>query len=109
METIVDLWRNLPLFIKLPLDFVVYVILLRGVLGNDITSWLKERGLVKDSKDSYTWKFLDFVYNSIMSVRNFIKDKVLSTERKQIFWKHEVDRHGESLLVCTKDGCQLLG
>lgn len=108
MEQLSETWRNLPSVVKLPLDFIVYVILLRGVLGNDITGWLKQRGIVKESKDSYTWKVLDFIYNVILKIKEVFRKLFITTYRKEILWQHQLERHNKSLKVCIDGKCSQL-
>lgn len=45
LESIVQMHDSLPLLIRLPLDYFVGVILIRGWLGNEILSELQNRGL----------------------------------------------------------------
>ena len=108
MENLSEMWHNAPAIIKLPLDFIIYVILIRGVLGNDITGWLKQRGIVKDSKDSYTWKILDFAYNAMLTLKEVLRKFFISTYRKEIIWEHQIEHHDTSLKVCHLGKCQQL-
>ena len=105
MENLSEMWQNLPTLVRFPLDFVIYVILIRGVLGNDITGWLKQRGIVKDSENSYTWKVLDFAYNCILKVKEITRKAFISTYRKEIMWLHQTERHDQSLKVCLNGKC----
>lgn len=107
MENI-GLFSSLPWFLRVPLEFILFIIIIRGVIANDITSWLKEKGLIKESKQSYTWKVLDFLYNAIISTKKYIRDKILSTQRKEILWQHIAEGHDKPLQICSKDGCQNL-
>lgn len=83
-------------------------VFIRGIFSTDITNWLRHKNLVKDKERGFTWKFLDLVYDTVVKLRSFIKDKVLSTNRKQIMWQHETERHGVSLHTCNKGNCPQL-
>ena len=83
-------------------------VFIRGIFSTDISNWLRHKGLVREKEKGYTWKVLDFFYEAIVGMRSFIKNKILSTERKQIFWQHETEQHRTSLNVCTKGSCSQL-
>jgi hypothetical protein len=127
MLDVIPFWHSLPLLIRLPLDFVFVVIILRGVVAKDITSWLEDRGFIKKREQSLVYRILDFFYFSItketseirqhspskQAIVSFVKshiDKFAVVARKVAIVQHY--RHGHQhndVLGCGQGNCVIFG
>lgn len=108
MVNVLAVWHNLPWIIKIPLDFILYVIIVRGIIASDITTWLKDKGFIQEGRKSLLYKIMDRTYNTIMSIKDLLRKTIINTDRKEVFWMHETEGHNKSLKVCTEGNCQQL-
>ena len=95
LDGIIEFWRNLPWIIKFPLDFFLTVIVLRGIVANEISNWLKERGIMKDG--------------ILHSLARTGKRLVGQDDRRVTIFNHYKE-HGQHSIVSCRDGqCTLIG
>lgn len=101
-ESILNIWRELPTFLRVPLEFGFWFILMRGIIAKDITSWLEDRGVVKRKEESLIYRGLDGMYR-------FIKELVPNTNRKTAIWDHYAQGHpGMPAVDCNQGHCEIL-
>lgn len=95
IDTILAFWHNLPLVIRVPLDFCFTVVFVRGILAKEIMDFFKERGLFKEG--------------IIHATIHFLKRYIPSLERKLAIWTHYSHHHpAVSVLECPKETCGVL-
>lgn len=87
MEVISNLWRDWPWPIRILMDIVILMVLIRGVLANEILETLKKHGILTDG-----------ILKPIMSW----------LERKATLWKHFAEGHGTALVTCSDNRCDTL-
>lgn len=105
VRAIVSFWQDLPWIIRYPLDFIVLIILLRGVVAKDITSWLEDRGIIRTKEKGVVYHVLDFIYNLI---RAFLRLLFIPTDRKRVIWNHHKEQHpAKSIAGCTLESCRI--
>lgn len=105
INSLLSFWQNLPWAIRWPLDFIFLIILLRGVVAKDITSWLEDRGIIRTKEKGIIYHVLDFVYNVIRAILRLM---FIPTERKRIIWNHHKQQHPtKSIMGCTLDSCRI--
>lgn len=97
-DGVFQFYNQLPWIIQEVAKFWLLIIILRGVIANDITSWLEEKGLIRRGKKGIIYHVLDFFYDTFTSLMHFILP-----ERKLVIWKHFSLGHQD--LPCTE--CQL--
>lgn len=91
-------------------NILFWGIFIKGIVSTDITDWGREKGIIKTKQRGLIWKVLDFFYNSVVGLKSYLRNQLLSTERKQAIFEHEVERlqgngHQQSLLVCNEGAC----
>lgn len=89
IDGIIEFWRELPTLVRLPLDFFLTVIVMRGIVANEISNWLKERGIMKDG-----------ILHAIVSTGKRLASR---DERKLAIFDH-YKTHGHSSIVECHDG-----
>lgn len=105
---LVELWRNIPWFIRVPLDFWLSVIIVRGILAKDVTSWLEDRGIIKSKEKSLVYRFLDFTYAVLRSVYKLLLKVMPSIERHAAIFSHYKEEHSsQSALECVEGRCSI--
>lgn len=120
---IIEFWQSLPLLIKIPVDFWISIIVMRGIVAKDITSWLEDRGMIKKREQSIIYRGLDFFYfgfktekskirqhasskDAIISVMKEHVDKFAVVARKVAIVQHYKQGHNhDSVLGCAQGNC----
>lgn len=90
VESIVSTWESLPWVLRWPIGFAFNVILLRGIIANSITGYIRKHGLSGIIKD----------------IGRFI---LVRTPRKQAIWAHHKEQHpAKSITGCDLETCQTI-
>lgn len=100
INTLLEFWHSIPFIIRLPVEFVFFVIILRGIIANDITSWLEDKGLIKHKEQSLIYRMLDFVYFTV-------KRHIPHLERHSAIWHHYRTGHEKAPLDCGQERCKV--
>lgn len=97
LEYLLTAWHNLPLVVKLPLDFWLSIIVVRGIVAKDITSWLEDRGFIKKKEQSLIYRTLDYLY---FHTKGLIP-------RKAAIWEHFKHGHPAKVAGCSEGACTI--
>jgi len=96
-ENILYFWEQLPFLIKWPISFAFQWVILRGLLGSDINTFLRQHG----------WG--DGLFHTTGRIaRKVLKRLLIPTQRKQAIWNHHKEQHPtKSIAGCTFESCQI--
>lgn len=102
MLELLDFWRNVPWLIRVPAEFWFGIIVVRGIIASDVTSWLEDRGFIKKKKQSLVYRGLDRAYFAGKAVLKLLP----KYDRHSAIWHHYSDSHGQhSVLECGQGKC----
>lgn len=101
---ITNLWHDLPAIIRVPADFFILIIFLRGVVAKDITTWFEDHGIIRKGKKSIVYRALDFIYDNAVRVIKLLPNH----ERHSALWEHFKYSHNADVLQCTDGKCTTL-
>lgn len=91
-DTIINFWHSLPWFIQWPINFWFTVIVMRGIVANEITNELEKRGWLRRG-----W---------LHGVVEWVKDHLPNFDRHAAIWYHYKNGHkNDSVLVCNHGHC----
>ncbi len=93
MESLRQFFDHLPFLVKWFLWFWFNIIIIRGILANQIISELRERGLLKVNLVHLTFDFMDRFY---------------VTARKSAIFHHYQLGHKMTLNECKEGRCNIL-
>ena len=93
LDSVLELWRDLPGVFRVSLDFIFTVVIVRGILAREIMDWLKEHGIMKDGL--------------LHSLAGFSKKILPNHNRHSAIFAHYRE-HGENPVTsCNQGGCQI--
>lgn len=94
IENVVEFWRELPWIVRIPLDYFFGVVFLRGILGQEITSYVKSKGIFKNGM--------------LRNVAKYIKNALINTERRMAIYLHYKEAHQPHIRECANGQCAVL-
>lgn len=98
IEAIIKVWESLPFILQFPIGFWFTVIFMRGVVAQDITTFMEDKGIIRRRKQSYIYKSLDIVYNLLGGL-------VPNRARYLAIWQHYRRHETDSEFDCMEGRC----
>lgn len=102
-ESVIGFYSNLPWIIRLPVEFSISIIFLRGILASDIKTWMEDKGWIKEGKRSIIYRSLDYAYDFVAKAY-----RLAIPERSRAIARHYKQGHpGESVAHCGQGDCHI--
>lgn len=100
LDFLSNTYNHLPEIIKIPVWFLINIIIIRGVLASEITTWLKQKGIFKNG-------ILHPIFKDLAREWHFVARKVTIFEHYKLR-AQGAGHDNESILACAQDKCATL-
>jgi hypothetical protein len=77
VDLLIHFYQGLPAFVKLPVDFLFSVVIVRGIIAKEISDFIRD-----------AWH-----------------KSLTNNDRKSVIWNHYQADHGQALVACQTDNC----
>lgn len=100
LDWVSNIYEGLPEIIKIPVWFVLNIILVRGILASEITTWLKQKGVFKNG-------ILHPIFRALAKEWHLVARKEAIFEHYRL--RAQGDGHdNESVVACGQGRCAVL-